>query len=367
MAETLFETIGGSKTCRKLAVAFYARLDRDPLLRPLFPGTTLTCAIEAFSAFLVQFLAGPPEASQARWWLSLRESHARFRINTEHRNAWLGHMAHALGDAGIAEPSRTALRNFFEQSSSYLAGAHAAPAPATDEDHELASRWQTQKLIDEAVAAVRHGDPDRAITLAESIPVNAGLLAIMIGSHDPALLQYAIEKISSNPPLVNALTRHGRTLLHEAAAAGAATIVKLLLERNADPNTRDAGGHTPLYSLANECPSSGCENIVRLLTHAGARVDAADGVKHCTPLHMAARRGNIKIAAALLDSGAHIEARDSLGHTPLRRAVNCNKPGVAELLLSRGADPQSRCAKGITPLFAARGSAMKQLLTYSNT
>jgi ankyrin repeat protein len=78
---------------------------------------------------------------------------------------------------------------------------------------------------------------------------------------------------------------------------------------------------------------------------------------------MAARRGNQEIAAALLDCGASLEARDSLGHTPLRRAVNCNKPGVAELLLSRGADRRSRCGKGITPMFAARGSAMKQLLT----
>jgi ankyrin repeat protein len=64
----------------------------------------------------------------------------------------------------------------------------------------------------------------------------------------------------------------------------------------------------------------------------------------------------------LLDCGAGMEARDSLGHTALRRAVNCNKLGVAELLLSRGADRHSRCGKGMTPLFAARGLAMKQLL-----
>src|ERR1700722_15761139 len=122
MAETLYQTIGGSDTCRKLAVAFYARVNLDPLLRPLFPGTTLKCAIEEFSAFLVQFLGGPAEESQDRWWLSLHESHARFRISGNHRNAWVGHMAKALDDVGIAEPSRTALGRFFEKSSSHIAG-----------------------------------------------------------------------------------------------------------------------------------------------------------------------------------------------------------------------------------------------------
>lgn len=33
----LYQAIGGAATCRKLAEAFYARVDRDPLLRPLFP------------------------------------------------------------------------------------------------------------------------------------------------------------------------------------------------------------------------------------------------------------------------------------------------------------------------------------------
>ena len=36
-----------------LSEAFYARVKRDPVLRPLFPGKTLHCAIEELSAFLV--------------------------------------------------------------------------------------------------------------------------------------------------------------------------------------------------------------------------------------------------------------------------------------------------------------------------
>jgi ankyrin repeat protein len=64
----------------------------------------------------------------------------------------------------------------------------------------------------------------------------------------------------------------------------------------------------------------------------------------------------------LLDCGADIEAQDSLGDTPLRRAVNCDKTDVAALLLARGADPHSKGSKGLTPSAAARSTAMRGLL-----
>jgi ankyrin repeat protein len=136
----------------------------------------------------------------------------------------------------------------------------------------------------------------------------------------------------------------------------------LLLRLGADPHATDGGGHTPLYSLGNECAAPGGGNVVRTLVRGGAHVDANDGVKHCTPLHMAARRGNAEIAEALLDCGADIEARDSLGDTPLRRSVNCGKTAVAALLLARGADLHCKGSKGLTPLLAARSGAMSRLL-----
>jgi len=73
----------------------------------------------------------------------------------------------------------------------------------------------------------------------------------------------------------------------------------------------------------------------------------------------------VDLAKALLDSGAGIDARDSLGDTPLRRAVNCNKAEVAALLIARGADVHSRGSKGLTPMLAARTSVMKHALQKS--
>jgi ankyrin repeat protein len=90
-------------------------------------------------------------------------------------------------------------------------------------------------------------------------------------------------------------------------------MLSMLLHLGAKPDITDAGGHTPLYCLANECKPRGGGDVVRALVQASANVDARDLVKHCTALHMAARRGNVEVAEALLDCGANIQMKDSLG------------------------------------------------------
>jgi truncated hemoglobin YjbI len=375
----LYQAIGGAVTCRKLSASFYARVARDPVLRPLFPGKTLKCAIEEFTAFLAQLLGGPSEDAQRRWWLSLRESHLRFKIGQKERDAWMKNMMQALDDVPIEGSALSALRDFFERSSAYVVNVGQAPAVADDEGEpssdsihqEISRRWSAQRTLDEAVAAVRRGAADRAIALAEGSTLQtyfesnravfAALLALMIGQGNDTMLDYVREELLADPAL--AQERYsGRTLLHGAAAAGNLTTVELLLRLGAAPDITDAGGHTPLYCLANECKVRGGANVVRALVEAGASVDASDGVKHCTALHMAARRGNVEVAEALLDCGAGIEVRDSLGDTPLRRAVNCNKTAVAALLLARGSDMHSKGSKGLTPSLAARSAAMRRLV-----
>ena len=372
----LYEAIGGQSGCRGLSVAFYSRVERDPILRPLFPGKTFTCAIEEFAAFLVQFLGGPGDDSQRRWWLSLRESHLRFKIGQKERSAWIANMRLALNDVHIEEPLRSVLVGFFERSSAHV--VNHGEAPALEEarcdagsrgmHEEISRRWDAQTGLDEVIAAISSRDAKRAIALAEGPAlqtcgrsVHSGLLSRMVRSRHSVLLDYVRAKLTGDPALVQERFA-GRTLLHDASAVGNLTIVELLLSLGADPNVPDGGSHTPLYSVGNECRVEGAARVVRALVKAGADVDAGDGVKRCTALHMAARRGNVEAAEALLDCGANLEARDSLGETPLRRSVNCNKIELAALLLARGADVYSIGSKGITTLLAARSVAMKQLL-----
>ena len=286
-------------------------------------------------------------------------------------------MVKAFDDVRIGEPLRSALQGFFEQSSAHVVNSGGPVPAAADPDaprgdtirQEIAQCWQTQCGLDEAVAAVRAGEADRAIAGAESLrnrpqhsrSVLAGLLSLMMGSRNPAMLRYVRERVTQDPALVRQRYA-GRTMLHEASAQGNLTMVKLLLRLGANPDVTDGGGHTPLYCLANEYRASDGGDVVRALAQAGANVNANDGVKHCTALHMAARRGNLEIAEVLLDCGAGIDARDSMGDTPLRRAVNCGQIQIASLFLAKGADVHSTGSKGLTPFLAARTSAMKQLL-----
>jgi truncated hemoglobin YjbI len=379
-ASNLYQAVGGRAACRKLSAVFYARVAQDPLLRPLFPGKTLKCAMEEFSVFLAQFLGGPNEDAQRRWWLSLRESHLRFEIGSKERDAWMKNMLRALDDAQIEEPMRSALRAFFGLASAYVVNQPCVPPGSLERTHppedpihqEIARRWDAQRGLDQAVTAVRRGDAPGAIVWAESpslqacfkdnSSVFAALLALMIGQGDRVMLDYVREKLLGAPNL--AQERYsGRTLLHTACAACDIATVELLLGLGVDPNVTDAGAHTPLYCLGNECRGKTGGTVVRILVQAGANVDAQDGVKHCTALHMAARRGSVDVAEALLDCGANIEARDSLGDTPLRRSVNCDQASVARLLVSRGADVHSKGSGGITPWLAARTSTMKTALT----
>jgi len=382
MAESGFDlhrAIGGTAGCRKLATVFYARVGQDPLLRPFFPGKTMKCAIEAFAAYLAQLFGGPAKDAQRRWWLSLRESHLRFNIGPAETAAWMNNMAGALADVQMEEPVRAALREFFDQASAYLVNTEGASTEAGKPieplngviPEEIARRWNAQRELDETVAAVRSGDAERAIMLAGSSTLQscyhrnrsvlAGLLGVMMDSSNDEMLRYVQKRIVADPALVQERYR-GRTLLHEASANCILPVVKLLLQLGADPNAPDGGSHTPLYCLANQCTNSRAGDVVRTLVESGAHVNACGGVKRCTALHMAARRGNVEVAGALLDCGADIEAQDSLGETPLRRSVNCDKTQVAALLLKRGADVHSKGSKGLTPLSAARSGGMKRLL-----
>ena len=332
----LLEALGGEEGCRRLSAAFYARVGKDPILRPFFPGKSLRCATEEFGAFLIQFLDGDEKQTQARWWLSLRESHARFQIGPNARRAWLSHMEVTLEGAPLDDATRTALRHFFSHSSAYVIGGDAA-----EPDHEeLAARWNEQRALDSVITAIVEGQDDEALALAPRFAsrpsVFVGLLARMVQTGRAELIRFVIDAVESDSSLARRRFA-GTTLLHFAAGAGCLEMVALLLRLGVDPNIQGRGDHTPLYCVANECGSETGPEIVRALVRAGADVNASGGVTRATALHMAARRGHVEIARALLASGAAVNARDRKGDTPLQRSINCRKNRVSQLLLERGA------------------------------
>ena len=365
--------MGGAAGCHALATAFYAHVAQDPVLRPFFP-STFTCAIEEFSAFLVQFLGGEADATQRRWWLSLRESHNRFPIGPRERDAWLRAMTVTLADKSlpIGTGVRRELLEFFRHSSAHVMNKGQIP-PVEPVKGELAPLWTEQLALDEAVALARIPDKSgRCIVLlqgpllqarfARSPAVHASFLALAAASKSAMLREYAIGQLRANPWLVHEYYNGWRTLLHDMSGAGDVAMVELLLDLGAGQVANNDKAPSPLYCVGNQCSGPGGSQVVRvLLRRTAARINAVHGAKRCTALHMAARRGNVDVIAALLDEGADMEARDSLGDTPLRRAVNCNNVDAAKLLLARGADAASRGSKALTPPLAARSIQMKEL------
>jgi ankyrin repeat protein/truncated hemoglobin YjbI len=388
----LYHALGGMDTCRGLSAAFYAHVEHNPVLRPLYPPTLKGCPIETLATFLIQFFGGPCEYAQRRWSLSLYEAHLRFAIGHKEREAWLNNMFQALDEGNIKEPTRSAVRWFFAQSSAFLINQ---PSEAANESHSLlecpsehhndpessrihqdiAQRWQAQLMLEEMIAAVRQGNADAALALIENPVIQASFtrdraaflsfLAVMSDSNQPALLDYVRQTLVNSPALVQERYTYDRTLLHNVAGQGNLSIVEFLLHLGADPNARDQSGHTPLYFVGNASYGVNGADAVRILIQGGANVNAQEQLKHCTALHMAARRGNIPVAEALLDCGAQREARDKLGDTPLHRAVKCGKTEMVAFLLSRGADVHAEGKRGLAPWQVARGARMKQLLSSS--
>jgi truncated hemoglobin YjbI len=383
---SIYHLVGGSETFDRLARAFYARVENDPVLRPLYPRHLDGCPTRNLARFLPQFFGGPCEHSQHSSQPSLREAHARFRIGPAERDAWLRNMAAALEDVGIEEPARSAMRDYFAEASAFLInvpepGWETTPiaweAP-TGVHREVAQRWAEQRAFEEIVSAARAGEAERVLQCVESDLIRAQtrrdpaslltLLAVMHGTGDGELTTYVQRRLKAEPSLASTRYGGGRMLLHDAAGQWSVAFAELLLGLGADPNATDEAGHAPLYTAGNRFvkPRDRCQAdsgaVVRLLVQAGADVNACGGVKACTALHMAARRGNVAVAEALIEAGANLEARDDGGDTPLRRAVNCGQPEVAALLLSRGADLHSRGSRGLTPLQVARGASLQALL-----
>ncbi len=335
LGQTLFQKIGGEAGCQRLAKDFYARVALDPELRPLFPGKTLRCATEEFAAFLIQFFSGDESKTQYRWWLSLRESHARFQISPSQKAAWLKDMNAALEVSVADGESRAELSSFFEAASSHILGSDETDL-ANPQVKEL---WERQRGLDRLIECIASGCDAEAMAYAahhaSRRSVTVGIMARMIEAGREPLIGFVLDSLDRAPSLATARF-NGRALIHFAAGSGCLPVLQAVLATGADPNVLDLGGHSPLYRVANGCGTEIGPPIVRELVRAGALVDLCGGVTRSTPLHAAARWGHLAIAMTLVDAGASLEVRDSKGFTPLDRAQNCRRFEVAAALSSRG-------------------------------
>jgi hemoglobin len=119
---TVYEYVGGAETFRRLVDRFYARVEADALLRPLFPDD-LVPGKEHQYLFLIQYFGGPGSYSERRGHPRLRMRHAPFVIGQAERDAWLAHMLAAVDEVGIIEPARSIMRSYFENAATAMMNA----------------------------------------------------------------------------------------------------------------------------------------------------------------------------------------------------------------------------------------------------
>ncbi|KAJ5958645.1 uncharacterized protein N7479_005795 [Penicillium vulpinum] len=126
------------------------------------------------------------------------------------------------------------------------------------------------------------------------------------------------------------------TVLHRAVQTGNSKVVCLLLEHNADCNSKDKAGLTPLlYAVIG-----GHEEILELLLLHGASIAHVDN-GHWSALHWAVFHNRHSMLDRLLrycgGDTSLLNIRDKDGQTPLSVAVGAGSEVAVKLLLEFGA------------------------------
>ena len=189
---------------------------------------------------------------------------------------------------------------------------------------------------------------------AKNIPADVKLLlqanyAIQTG--DIRALDRAIKKGAN-------LNSDKFNLLFMAISTGQLTMVNFLIRKGADVNFKDSPfGETPLHHAAR----AGQLIIAKRLVAKGAKVKAVDAIG-ATPLHSvfiasatSTNRGlnNNTLAGFLLKKGADINAQDQAGNTPLHYAASTHNISGAAFLLGKKAQINIKNNNRYTPLDSA--------------
>jgi ankyrin repeat protein len=249
--------------------------------------------------------------------------------------------------------------------------ADSVDADAPQRDGATALHWAAyHDDIETARLLLAAGADPSAANRAGATPLR---LATINGSA-PMISLLLDAGVDANAPL----TPSGDTPLMFAARTGKVDAIAALLDRGASVNAIETwGGTTALvWAIAEHH-----RDAAALLIERGARVDdfsksisgrgrgGAEGrapgdfdptgarVGYAnggfTPLHFAAREGEIEIAQLLLDAGADVNPIAADGKNPLSLAIYNGHYALAELLVDAGADVNQADAEGFTPLFWA--------------
>ncbi|KAG7517041.1 Receptor-interacting serine serine/threonine-protein kinase 4 [Solea senegalensis] len=164
--------------------------------------------------------------------------------------------------------------------------------------------------------------------------------------HLKPLAELLLSRRSTN---INAKDEDQYTALHWAAQNGDEAITRLLLDRGAAINETDGQGRTPAHVACQH----GQENVIRVLLSRGADV-RIKGKDNWTALHFAAWQGHLGIVKLLVkQAAADVDGQTTDGRTPLHLASRRGQYRVARILIELGANIHMLSAGLNTPLHVA--------------
>lgn len=136
--------------------------------------------------------------------------------------------------------------------------------------------------------------------------------------------------------------KFGAPALHRAAGAkGNLNIVRMLLDNGSEVDAQDVLGATALHQSAGIH-----EHVLKLLLERGANPNLATGMGE-TPLHGAVNANNLQIVKILIGAGSNLTAQDNDQATALFRSVDKGFYGISVELINCGADLNVRSANAL--------------------
>ncbi len=118
---TLYEAAGGMSFFVALVDAFYAGVETDDVLLPLYPeAPDLTGARHRLTLFLAQYWGGPTQYDAERGHPRLRMRHMPFVVGPLQRDRWLHHMSAAVAATAPSNEIAEALMRYFVPSAEHL-------------------------------------------------------------------------------------------------------------------------------------------------------------------------------------------------------------------------------------------------------
>ncbi len=122
----IYAKLGSDEPFYELVEAFYAGVEADPVLRPLYPDD-LTQAKQHLALFLIQRFGGHTQYGTERGHPRLRMRHVPFQIGPAESEAWLRCMFHAVDTVSAFAPFHSILQKYFADSAAFLINHQEIP------------------------------------------------------------------------------------------------------------------------------------------------------------------------------------------------------------------------------------------------